>query len=151
MLLQSKDELSQRVSCTNTGMKTKLFLRKDFNNIKNDVRILIVRDKRMKTTGTKRVAMALIAGVLGGGIAASAFYLHASRLYSQTPSDPQKAIGYIFIALYSALVGAPAFGSVFTGFMIPLVRHNKTAMLGLSVLSLLLALATALLVIFSPK
>jgi predicted membrane protein len=35
--------------------------------------------------------------------------------------------------------------------MIPLVRHNKAAMLGLSALSFLLALATALLVIFSPK
>ena len=93
----------------------------------------------------------IIAGSIVGGIIALAFFYHAAYLYSQTPSDPQKAIGYIFIAMYSAVIGAASYGAVYTGVMIPSVLHNRMKALGLFILSLASAIAAVLLVIYSPK
>ena len=100
----------------------------------------------------KRLHMAfIIAGCLVGLSVAIAFGVHASRLYSLTPSDPQKPVGYFFIALYSGIVGASVCGSVFTALLaVASVRRIRTASL-CAMLSVLCAVAAVLLVAYSPK
>ena len=48
----------------------------------------------------------LAISIIVGAIAALIFVLPTFAAYSATPSDPQKAVGYIFISLYGLATGA---------------------------------------------
>ncbi len=45
-----------------------------------------------------------------GATAGLAFFLAACVAYAATPSDPQKPVGYVFIAFYSLMLGGAVFG-----------------------------------------
>jgi hypothetical protein len=59
-------------------------------------------------------------------IAGSLFFWWIALEYANTPSDPQKALGYFFIAAYSGFVAAAVFGS---GALIALFRQKRRRML----------------------
>ena len=105
---------------------------------------MIIKRDRIST-------ISMILGCVIGVIVACTFFSHASTLYSKTPSDPQKAIGYFFIALYSGVIGATTFGSVYFGSVVPSARGNGIKMCGVILLALSLAIATVMLIMFSPK
>jgi MFS family permease len=50
-----------------------------------------------------------VCGLLGAA-SALAFFMQAYLVYAATPSDPQKPIGYIFMAFYSLILGGAVFG-----------------------------------------
>jgi len=85
------------------------------------------------------------------GLAGVAFFARAAAIYSETPSDPQKPVGYIFIALYASLVGGATFGASVCCATSLATQARTSARVACAVAAIALATTAVLLVVHSPK
>lgn len=93
----------------------------------------------------------VLVGLLFGGIASSIFFVRAAILYSETPADPQKAVGYVFIAAYAVLIGVLACGATVSGVAALALRRRTSDRLACGLVAGVLMVSAVLLVVHSPK
>lgn len=91
-----------------------------------------------------------ISGVIAA-VAGLLFFIYLSIAYSATPSDPQKAIGYVFIALYCGIFGVFSFGVVRPLFSILHVRHEPARLIVLVCVAIASAAMVTLMIVQHPR
>jgi hypothetical protein len=84
-------------------------------------------------------------------LVAVALFLWLANAYSATPSDPQKAVGYVFIAFYAIIFGGLVYGALAFGSLSRRSHSQTGRAIMLGAVSALLAVIAALMVFRHPS
>jgi len=84
-------------------------------------------------------------------LVAVALFLWLASAYSATPSDPQKGIGYVFIAFYSIILGGIVYGALAFGSLSGRSFSQRRRAIMLGAISALFAVIALLMVFRHPS
>jgi hypothetical protein len=94
--------------------------------------------------------LSMFSGIFAAAIALP-FFVYLCSAYAATPSDPQKAIGYIFIALYCAVVAAFGFALARLTCSIPRSVQRPMQCITFCLLAAACAVALLLMIVRHPS